>query len=526
MPLKEGAAVPAPIAPGVKRRVVLAFDYTFLDVTMRPQVIDAAKDMLRTSKTPDEEVMIVALTSEVRVEQRFTKDVRRASQALERMKHDVTLWAREYRSGTTGQGYFERIATLMDVLGSYDGAKAVVLFSQASDVGSEYRMTYFDNVAAHAAATRSVIYPAKPNLLTSGAGDALTRLANKSGGRMPSYSDDLSLPYRRAQRDLSCRYTVGAYIDPEGGKEPQKFSLATTRPGVSLRAPEMVQLFTEASKQQARLGAAYVDPAAFERPLVRAFAFPAAPAGANKWDTLLAVNFPAPVATSGTDIDVQAVLRRDNMQVDDYKRKVHVDPAPGGATTRSVTMLGDTKLRDGQYDLTVVLTDSKGQEIVAAQSEFLVPQVPEDLLILRGPIMGRVVPGGVFLRADPKEQAESTRLGKMLGPGNGFEPLLVEEMGASDKLLFYWSACVYGKSPLGGEAVVSRSFRTGTGETAYSFAPVPLKLESRGKDVFCQDMLEPLPPGTLKAGDYHLDVTVAHPNGDMLSHGTAPLTVN
>ena len=296
LPVKNDAtAPPPPIAPGVKRRVVFAFDYTFLAVTMRPQLLEAAEAMLRMSKTPDEEVMIVALTSEVRVEQRFTKDIRLLVGALERMKHDVTLWAREYGSGTTGKGYFGRMATLMDVLGSYDGAKAVVLFSEAADVGDPLRLAYFDNVAAHAAATRSAIYPAKPDLLTTGAGEALVYLANKSGGRMPFYSNDISLPYRRAQRDLSCRYTIGAYMDPVEGQEPQKLSLTTTRQGVSLRAPEMIQLFTDASRQQARAGAAYADPGAFERPLVRALAFPAAPSGAKTWATLLAVNFPAPV---------------------------------------------------------------------------------------------------------------------------------------------------------------------------------------------------------------------------------------
>jgi hypothetical protein len=414
----------------------------------------------------------------------------------------------------------------MDVLGSYDGAKAVVLFSEASYIGDTLRLAYFDGVAAHAAATRSVIYPTKPELLTSGGGDALPRLANQSGGRMPFFSNDLSLPYRRAQRDLSCRYTVGAYTDPVAGREPQRFSLSTTRPGVSLRAPEMIQLFTDASKQQARVGAAYVDPGAFERPLVRALGFPAAPAGANKWETLLAVNFPAPVGPSGADIDVRAILRRDNMRVDEYKRHIHVDPPAGGAQSRSVTLLGDNKLQTGQYDLTVVLTDPKGEEIVAAQTDFTVPQVFEDLLTLRGPIMGRVVPGGLFLRANPKEQAENTRLGKMLGPGNGFEPLLVEEIGASDKLLFYWSACVYGKSPVGGDVVVSRSVRTSTGEKVHTFASVPLKLEDRGKGVSCQDMLESLPPKTLAPGDYHLDVVIAHPNGDVIAQGSSPLSVD
>jgi len=526
MPLKSGAAAPTPIAPGIKRRVVFAFDYAFLDTTMRPQVLDAADAMLRMSKTPDEEVMIVALTSEVRVEQRFTKDTKRLTQTLARMKHDATLWSREYPVGASGQSYFANVSTLMDVLGSYDGPKAVILFSEAGNVGNQVRLTDYDSVAAHAAATRSVIYPAKPELLTAGGADTLSRLANKSGGRMPMFSNDLSLPYRRAQRDLSCRYTVGAYIDPVEGRQPQKFSLATSRPGVALRAPEMIQLFTEESKKQAKLGAAYADPGAFERPLVRAFAFPAVPAGGNKWETLLAVNFPAPVATTGADIDVKAVLRRDNLKVDDFKRQVHVDPATGGAPSRSVTLLGDSKLQEGQYDLTVVLTNPKGEEIVAAQTAFTVPQVPEDLLILRGPIMGRVVPGGLFLRANPKEQAENTRLGKALGPENGFEALVVDEIAASDKLLFYWSACVAGKNPLGGGVVVARSVRNSKGETAHTFPSVPLKLEDRGKSVSCQDMLETLPANTLAAGDYHLDVVVTHANGDMIAQGTSPLSVN
>ncbi len=39
-------------------------------------------------------------------------------------------------------------------------------------------------------------------------------------------------------------------------------------------------------------------------------------------------------------------------------------------------------------------------------------------------------------------------------------------------------------------------------------------------------MLEALPPNTLAAGDYHLDVVVTHPNGDMITQGTSPLCVN
>jgi VWFA-related protein len=529
VPLKGGnAPLPPPIAPGTKRRVVFAFDYSFLAVPMRPQVLDAAEWMLRNWKTPEEEVMIVALASDVRVEQKFTADIRQLVATISRMKHDSTLWPRDFPIGSTGAGYFGRISTLMDVMGAYDGAKAVVYMSDAGTVGASMVDIYQQNVAAHAAASRTAIYAAQPDLISSagGAGETLVRLSNETGGRMQLLGNDISLPYRRAQRDLSCRYTVAAPVDPSETTDPQTLSVKlNNKKGLSIRTPEQIQVFSEAAKQQARAGAAYVDPGPYERPLVRAFGFSAVPANDKEWDTLLAVNFPAPVGKTGADIDVRAVVRLDGQSVNDYKRRIHVDPAPGGGTSRSVTLLGDNRLKPGQYDLTVVLTEAGGNEIVSAQTEFVVPMVIEDLLILRGPIMGRVVPAGLFLRANPKDQTESTRLGKVLGPGNGFEPLIVQELDKQEKLLFYWSACVSGKNPLGDDVVVARTFTDAKGVSAYAYPPAPLKLESRGRGVSCLDMLETLPPGTLASGDYHLNVTVTHPNGDVIAQGAQPVTV-
>lgn len=527
VPIKGSQTTPpAPIAPGVKRRVVFAFDYSFLDVTTRGQVLDDAAWMLKFAKTPDEEVMIVAIAGEVRIEQKFTKDIRQLVGTLSRMKHDVTLWARDFPVGVTGAGYFNNVSTLMDVLGAYDGSKAVVYFSTAGTIGSSMSYLYYDNVAAHAAAGRGAIYPATPNLLSgSGPGDALFRLGNETGGRVQLQGGDISIPYRFAQRDLSCRYTLAAPFDPTESHDPMRLSVDVKKPGLYIRTPQMIQVFSDEAKRLARAGAAYVDPGPYERPLVRAFAFSAVPAGADKWDTLLAVNFPAPVGPAGADISVRAVVRLDGQTVDEYKRKIHVDPPAAGATSRPVTLLGDTPLKDGQYDLTVVLTDSTGGELVSATTDFVVPQVINDLLILRGPIMGRVVPGGLFLRANPKEQAQNTRLGKVLGPGNGFEPLIVQEIDKQDKFLFYWSACVSGENPLPADVVVARTLTTKKGESAYAYTAVPLKLESRGKDISCLDMLETLPAGTLASGDYNLNVTVTHPNGDLIASGTQPLTV-
>jgi VWFA-related protein len=524
----KGRQLPPPVAPGVKRRIVLAFDYYFLSSTMRPQILEAAQAMLQGLKTDEEEVMIVALAYGVRVEQRFTSNLRDLSLALRRMEHDVTLWAMEFGTGASGETYFKDMVALMDVLGGYDGSKAVVLFSQAKRIPTRERLDlWFNNVAMHAAASRTAIYPANPDLLlSSGHGsDSLARFANQTGGRMPFFTGDLSVPYRWAQRDLSCRYTVAAYLDREEGRQRRSVHLSVKESGSQVRHAEMIKLFTDEERAESRKRAAFVDPGPYENPLVRAFAFPVFPATASAWDTLVALNFPMPVEADGTDVNVEAILRRDGTRVDKYKRQFRVDPPAGGGSTRPVTLFGDTKLKGGGHSLVVALSKPDGAEVVSATANFFVPEVLNDLLILRGPILARVVPGGMLIRADPKDAPNDTELDKILGGDNSFEPLLVNEIEPTEELLVYWAACVRGKLNLKGDAVVKRRLMTEEGETAKELDEIPLKLESRGKKLTCHNSLESIPAGTLTSGEYELDVMITHANGDLISHGRAPLSV-
>ena len=523
LPVRDAdAPLPPPSTSGLGQRLVIAFDYTFLSVTERPGMLEVAERMLTQGKAPDEEVMIVALTDQVRVEQRFTKDIRLLRAALQRMGHDVTLWARDFPIGVSGESYFQHVTTLMDVLESYEGPKAVVLFSQADHVPAAMMDLYHRRVAAHAAASRASIYPAKLSL-GGGSSETLFRFANETGGRMSPHTNDLTLAYRRAQRDLSCHYTIAARVDANERRDPAKLAVKLERKGLVLRAPETVQVFTDAEKRRSRALAAYVDPGPFEKPLVRAFSFPAVPANAKRWDTLLAVSFPAPARAAGSDVDVRAAVRREHRVVDEFKRTIHVDPPPRGAgAARPVTILGNSKLTPGAHELTVVLGARGGEEILAAHTGFIVPEVLPDVLMLRGPVLGRIVPGGQFFRAD---RYEAARLGKVLGPDDGFEPLFVQEIAATDELVFYWSACVYGTSPLPSDVTVTRRIVDGSGAKVKELDTVPLNLAERGKKILCADRLETIPGGSLSAGDYRLEVTVVHPNGEVIAQGAEPLIV-
>jgi len=222
---------------------------------------------------------------------------------------------------------------------------------------------------------------------------------------------------------------------------------------------------------------------------------------------------------------VRAVIRREHRTVEEYKRKVHVDPPEGGGTMRPVSVIGKTKLGDGAHDLTVVLGERQGNDVDAAQVAFVVPQVVPDVLMLRGPVLGKVARGGAIFRGRPNDRPSETRLGKLLGPDNGFEPLLVHEIAADDEVLFYWSGCVVGASPLPSDVVVRSSVVAASGEAVTTLDPVPLNLEARGKNVLCADRLERIAAGTLSPGDYKLDVTVVHPDGSVIARGSEPLTV-
>jgi VWFA-related protein len=519
------AQLPPPIGPGLERRVILAFDYYFLPITDRAPVLAAAAEMLRASKTPEEEVMIAALAYGVRIEQRFTSDLRQLVATLDRMEHDVTLWAKEFAVGASGREYLTDLATLMDVASSYGDAKAVVLFSEVRGF-SQTNDLWFNDVTMRAASARAAIYPSYAGGLDVNWGsDTLVRLANQSGGRMPMQPTDITLAYRWAQRDLSCRYTLGVYLGEDEGRERQSVRVLLDEQKGKLRFPEMVKYFTDEEKLESRARAAFLDPGPYENPLVRSFAFPMRPASGSTWDTLLALTLPLPVGPTGRDFTLAAKVQRGATRAGKYESTFHVDSPAGGGDTRHVTVFGDAELKAGQHRLTVVLSEPGGTQVVSAETQFTVPDMVEGLLMLRGPAFARVVPGAKMFHAGGKAKEGPTKVEQMLGAEAGFEPLLVNEIESRETLLAYWSGCVLGKSQIAPGAVVRRRFVGETGETAHELAETSLQLESRGQRVQCQEMLEELEPNTLPAGDYRYEVTVTSADGQVISRGEAPLSV-
>ena len=70
----------------------------------------------------------------------------------------------------------------------------------------------------------------------------LVRLANDTGGRLTRSTNDLTLGYARAQRDLACRYTVGFKIPANEAETSHKIGLSVKDFSAKLPGPPGVHV--------------------------------------------------------------------------------------------------------------------------------------------------------------------------------------------------------------------------------------------------------------------------------------------
>lgn len=516
--------------PENPRKIVFVFDYYTIATTDRPQILNAAQEMLELWQPDNEEVMIAAIANGLRVEQRFTNDHRKAIRAMQRMEHDKTLWPIDYYT-TTGKLWFDDLAVLMDVLAAYDGPKAVVFFSAGLGTGTQQEIWYQD-VITRAVAGRSAFYPTfsafSPNTGAAYLG-ALARLANSTGGRMPPNSSfDISISYARAQRDMSCRYVLGVYVDPEKSVKPEKLRLYVNRDGTQLRYPETFQVRSEEQTLASRMQAAYHDPEKFENPLVRAMAYPYRLKGKNKWDTLLAAHLEIPFEGAPRTLEFGANLMRVGTRIGKYRTEMVIDP-PKEGDSRSVTIIGDRAFKPGRYRLVVVASEPGTKDRVAsAEVEITIPEIPEGIMILRGPLMARVVKDGVLVRADKKEDKNNPNravLNDLIGDGS-FEPLLVHEVSTKDTLMAGWEACMLVKDAPEGPFRAIRQVLDEDGKVVLEVASSALELRKKS-GALCGGTLDSFKADVLSDGEYTLEVVVEYADsGDMITKAVAPFVVH
>jgi len=347
-----------------------------------------------------------------------------------------------------------------------------------------------------------------------------------TGGRLTRGSNDYTVGYARARRDLGCRYTLGFYDRKPEADKRHVVTVEGKRPGLRLH---YASRYTFPSKQERRkmsVEAAYLVPKQFEGGGLRAHLFPVQPTAAKTWNAILAVDFPVAFAgaTSASTREFGVVLRRGPDVVHTFHRSIALERARDGqAGAPRVTFVEPVTLPAGRFALTAVLIDPSGEKPFGAAIELTVPPVPAREAILAGPILGRrrgndvVVYGG----GDARGAA-----GDRVGDRDDFRPLIIAEVDRAEPLAALTHACVVRPKAKDGPWSIARGLETGEGVAAGSLANVALRAPARAR-VHCERLLDEIPVPQLKPGKYTFRAVIAGV-GKELSHdveATAPFEV-
>jgi hypothetical protein len=449
------------------------------------------------------------------------------------MDHDISLWNGNF-SQLTEYPLFASLRALVSVLRVTPGPKAVVYVSAGAGPGNEYDNEY-ERLAAVASDARVSFYPVDcrgayaidrtgpapggpappaPALEDAGAPPGLWRLASMTGGRLTSNTNDSTIAYARARRDLGCRYTVGFYDHhPEGDKQ-HRVQVDSRRRGVHLLYGARYTIASEKERQTRALEAAFLVPRQFEGGGLRAHVFPLQPQDTKSWNALLVLDFPAalPPAESDSNWQFGVVLRKGGTIVHDFNRSLAITPQgndpPGGAPR--VTFVEPVTLRPGSYSLIAVLAGPGDATPIGRAADLTVPKLPKREGILTGPILGRRRGDDVVVYGGGDKGATGDRLGQRAS----FRPLLDDEVDRAEPLAALTQVCILNPKKKDGPWSISRRLESEAGVPVGSLAKVTIEPSTHTK-VQCERMLDELPVAKLKLGRYTFRAVLSSSGGKL-----------
>jgi len=357
------------------------------------------------------------------------------------------------------------------------------------------------------------------------------RLADLTGGRATYQTNDFTIAYARAQRDLGCRYTLGFYDKRPAYDRWHQVRIDMRRSGLRAIHQSAYEFLSPEEKSRSVVQAAFLAPTMFEGSIVRAKIFPVRPLTDESWQGLLAIEFPVPLdplSTSPTEREFGAVLRKGTDVVHSFSRKITIKARGAGApTTRTVSFLEPVTVRPGDHEVTVVMSEPGGKTLNTARVAARIPKVPLGDAFLVGPFLGTRGAGGVVVKGsglaapdtEPQRRGDSTAAepesprspdpaaGDRVGSKASFQPLLIHESDRRAPIVARTEACVVhprGKPP---EQMFVRTLSGEDGTAIGSIAPESLRFGA-GEDVQCRSYLDIIPVATLPPGEYSFEAAL------------------
>jgi hypothetical protein len=479
-------------------------------------------------------MMVVALTGGIRVEQPFTRDRAEIVKTLHRMEHDITLWNGNF-SHLTAFPLWASLRALVSVLRTTPGPKAVVYITAGWGPSSNRYDNEYEQLSAYASDARVAFYPVDlrgmyptdrtgparggpappaPAAELPGAPPGLWRLASMTGGRLTSNTNDYTIGYARARRDLGCHYTIYFYDHHPEANKKHRVQVDSLRKGVHLLYGARYSFPSEKERRTQALEAAYLVPNQFAGGGLRAHLFPLQPQDTKHWNALLVVDFPAviPKVQSDSTWEFGAVLSKGGTLVHRFDRSLALKSQSndGEGDAPRVTFVEPVLLGPGSYSLTAALAGPEDATPMGRVSDLTVPKLPKREAILSGPILGRrrgsdvVVYGG----GDAKGPA-----GDRVGERSSFRPLLDDEVDRAEPLAALTQVCILLPKANNGPWSLSRRLETEAGKSAGKLADVTF-FASAGTKVQCERWLDELPVTQLKPGRYTFRAALTTENGE------------
>jgi hypothetical protein len=474
-------------------------------MTQMADAMERVLEMLDTWPEGDDEHMIASLGEVVRLETPFTTDRDELRWALRRMRNDRDLYAGNY-GRLTERRFFQRMQVLFDLMERLPGRKTIVLFSGPFVADGFFHDPQYKELSGLSATARTSVYPVDVTGLRAGGGPgttplggpgALRRLAIETGGRMTADTNDITLAYARAHRDLGCSYTLGFYDRRLRLDKSRRLTIRVTgRRGLRVVYPEYYVVRSPEKKRASLLRTAGMAPHVFESDQIETQMFVLGPRSTSRWRTVMAVEIrlgSEEVVEQDEVWEIRGLLRKPNGTIiRSFQRKIPMPPTDLVTGKNSVvTLFHEFSVPPGRYVASVVLSDPEGQVPRAKTRAASLPEIPRGAPFIVGPILGH--------RA--QTEAETTGGGHA---NPAFRPLLDASTESGQPLESLTVLCVRDVDAENVTHTVMRSLTTLDGTDVHDFEEVAVKLRG-DRGLRCHELVDSLVTDKLAPGRYEVN---------------------
>jgi hypothetical protein len=334
-----------------------------------------------------------------------------------------------------------------------------------------------------------------------------------TGGRNTIRTNDVSLAYARARRDLGCRYTLGFYERDPRFDVRRSVHVEARKPGLRVLSPEAYSFPSKEVVREASIKAAYLLPSRYHTGAVRAHAFPVRPVDSRTWEALLVVEFPLTVTPDGRPVarEFGAVVKTGGRVRHRFSRRLEVSAVwPDGGGDRTATFVERVVLPEGTHEVVAVLTGDGAERPEAVEATVELPPVPRREPLLPPPVLGHEVGRDVVIYSGGEAGADGSdpRHDRLADPGD-FRPVLLHRLAGDDVTLAMTQACAPKRTRGLRGAQLVRELLTSDGSVSGTLPDVPFDEAAEASGSFrCVGALDEVPLPSLEPGGYRFRATL------------------